>query len=100
MSWKASCVMDERVRFIADCLSGNWSMAELCRRYGISRKTGYKWVERYGREGIDGLKERSRAPLSHPNAVGAQAEEMVVVCKSAYVVGAVEGESGFGKILS
>lgn len=42
MAWKERCVMDERVRFLADVLKKEWSMAELCRRYGISRRVGYK----------------------------------------------------------
>ncbi|MGH9810142.1 MAG: helix-turn-helix domain-containing protein, partial [Terriglobia bacterium] len=47
MPWQESCAMDERVRFISDHLSGDWTMIELCERYEISRKTGYKWLERY-----------------------------------------------------
>jgi len=85
MSWKVSCVMNERVKFVADCLRGEWSMAEVCRRYGISRKTGYKWIERYRKEGPDGLKERSRASLSHPNAVDAETERMILAFKRAHI---------------
>jgi hypothetical protein len=44
-------------------------MVELCERYGVSRKTGYKWVERYEREGVDGLRERSRAPHHCPHRI-------------------------------
>lgn len=70
MAWKERCVMDERVNFIADLNKSEWSMAELCRRYGISRETGYKWKRRYELEGARGLHDRSRAPLSHPHRVG------------------------------
>lgn len=69
MSWKVSCVMDERLRFIGEATKGTDSMTSLCTKYGISRKTGYKWLERYRREGLDGLKERSRAPHHQPHAV-------------------------------
>ncbi|HXZ17831.1 MAG TPA: IS481 family transposase [Roseiarcus sp.] len=56
--------MDERVRFIAAVTTGEWSMTALCEEFGISRKTGYKWVGRYREEGAAGLAERSRAPLT------------------------------------
>jgi transposase InsO family protein len=54
--------MEQRLSFVVDYESGQWSMSELCERYGISRPTGYKWVERFEAEGRDGLVERSRAP--------------------------------------
>jgi transposase InsO family protein len=68
MSWRESCAMDERVRFIADQLAGLWTMTELCERYEISRKTGYKWLDRYRLEGAAGLRERSHAALVHGRA--------------------------------
>jgi putative transposase len=68
MPWNESCAMDERVGFIGDQLSGLWTMTELCERYEISRKTGYKWLGRYAEFGAAGLMERSRAPLVHGRA--------------------------------
>ena len=65
MPWRESCAMDERICFIADCTSGLWTMTELCDRHAISRKTGYKWLERYRLDGAAGLAERSCAPLVH-----------------------------------
>ena len=62
MPWKASSVMDERTRFVLEYERGLCSMAELCRGYGISRDTGYVWVKRYSTEGLEGLRDRSRAP--------------------------------------
>lgn len=70
MPWKATCVMDERMQFVVACVAGEESMAELCRRFGISRKTGYKLLDRYEREGPVGLENRSRAPHHQPNAIG------------------------------
>lgn len=58
--------MDQRVLFIADYIRELYSFTELCTRYGVSRKTGYKWVERYHREGPEGLEERSHRPRSQP----------------------------------
>jgi putative transposase len=62
MPWKDVKPMDEKILFIADHLHEACSFIQLCERYGISRKTGYKWVERYQAEGIEGLEERSRKP--------------------------------------
>jgi len=62
--------MDERICFIADCTSGLWTMTELCERHAISRKTGYKWLERYRLDGAAGLAERSCAPLVHGRVTG------------------------------
>jgi len=60
--------MDQRTQFIADYLRETLSITELCDLYGISRKTGYKWIERYLRLGPAGLTERSRRPAHCPNA--------------------------------
>lgn len=65
MPWKENCAMDERIRFITACLCGEVSMSELCHEHGISRKTGYKWLDRYRKGGGAGLVERSHAPLQH-----------------------------------
>lgn len=66
MPWLETEPMKERMRFIVDLESGLYSMTELCGRYGISRKTGYKWASRYCGEGIEGLCDRSRAPKRCP----------------------------------
>src|SRR5688572_5230734 len=63
--------MDERVQFVADYLTGGFTMTELCRRYDISRPTGYQLVRRYEAEGEHGLAPRSRRPLTHPQATPA-----------------------------
>src|SRR5258705_8021056 len=68
MCWRESCAMDERVSFIADQRTGLWTMTELCERYEVSRKTGYKWLDRYRLEGVAGLVERSRAARVHGRA--------------------------------
>lgn len=78
MPWKESCAMDERVKFIAEHGSGLWTMTELCERYEISRKTGYKWLDRYLREGAAGLMERSHAPRVHGRATSQHICEAIV----------------------
>lgn len=57
-------VSKERLAFVQDLASGHWSMTELCERYGVTRPTGYKWAARYETDGLDGLTERSRAPIT------------------------------------
>ena len=69
MPWWRVFPEDQRVQFIVEALQGPSSMADLCRTFGISRKTGYKWLGRYDEFGAEGLIERPRAPHTHPNAV-------------------------------
>lgn len=67
MPWKTESVMDQRVEFVIRAEGGDESLAELCREYGISRPTGYQWLERYREVGsITGLAEHSRRPLNSP----------------------------------
>lgn len=68
MPWSQTSPMDQRTQFIADYLREVLSLSELCDLYGISRKTAYKWIERYLRQGPAGLEERSRKPHRSPNA--------------------------------
>ena len=67
MPWREASPMDQRTQFIADHLRDAWSITELCELYGIARKTGYKWIDRYLRHGPAGLEERSRRPRRSPN---------------------------------
>jgi len=68
MPWSQTTPMHERTLFIADHLRGTHSVVELCAEYGVSRKTGYQWIDRYIRRGPAGLEDRSRRPRSAPNA--------------------------------
>jgi putative transposase len=67
MPWSETSPMDQRIQFIADYQRGVFTMTELCGRFGISRKTGYKWLTRYEDEGPEGLLERSRRPRTCPH---------------------------------
>src|SRR3990170_5696004 len=62
MPWQETNPVLERHHFAHDLESGQWTMTELCLRYGISRNTGYKWLDRYRHDGPHGLVDRSRAP--------------------------------------
>src|SRR3989442_8221447 len=69
MPWRNASPMDQRTQFIADYLRDSLAITELCEHYGLSRKTGYKWIERYLRHGPAGL--RSRRPRRSPNPTAA-----------------------------
>jgi transposase InsO family protein len=70
--------MDQKTQFIADVLRGTLSIAELCDSYGISRKTGYKWIDRYVKEGPAGLIDQSRRPSSSPNSTPAELVDAIL----------------------
>ena len=68
MPWRETLLMDQRVQFIADYQRDVFDVADLARRYGISRKTAYKWLDRYEAAGPAGLVDRSRRPGHSPQA--------------------------------
>jgi putative transposase len=76
--------MDQRVALIADWLRAEWTMTALAERYGISRKTAYKWVARYEAEAAVGLTERSRAPKAHGRAMPAPVRTAVLALREAH----------------
>jgi putative transposase len=78
MPWRESCAMDEKLRFIIDHGTHELTMTELCARYAISRKTGYKWLDRYERDGVTGLQERCRAPGTHGRATPTHLVEAII----------------------
>lgn len=81
MSWKELCAMDQRVQMIGDWMSDQYSITELGHIYCVSRKTIYKWIERYEVAGTSGLDERSRAPDRHPNATPLDIVETLLATK-------------------
>lgn len=81
MPWEQTSVMDQRVQFIADWLSGEYLKTELCVVYGISRPTADKWIKRYEQHGLKALEERSRAPHGHPNETPEEIREMLIQTK-------------------
>jgi transposase InsO family protein len=78
MPWDETTRMDQRARFIEDFSTCWYTMSELCELYGISRKTGYKWTQRYAEEGETGLLDRSRAPRQSPQRTEVRCEEALV----------------------
>src|SRR5215831_17999759 len=77
MPWKEICPMNEKVSFIANC-SEEENFSALCKRYGISRKTGYKWVDRYNELGVDGLKDRPPISLIVPHRTAEEVVDAVI----------------------
>ena len=67
MPWSILSPMDQKTQFIADFLRHSQSITDLCRHYNISRKTAYKWINRYQLDSISGLEDRSRKPMSCPH---------------------------------
>ena len=80
MPWKESSVMEERLRFVARLLDGE-PMTEVCREFGISRKTGYKIFDRYKEHGLEALTDRSRRPVRYANQLPQQIESLIVRLK-------------------
>ena len=84
MPWKETCVMDERLMFIAECLRGELPMTVLCERRGISRKTGYKWLQRYRSDAEYGLADRSRAPHRPAHGIDDETAQAIIAVRRRY----------------
>src|SRR5499427_4486582 len=80
MPWKESSVIDERMRFVIRLKDGE-TMASLCREFGISRKTGYKILDRYEQCGVEGLTDRARRPFRYANQLPEPVESAIVAAK-------------------
>ena len=80
MPWRASSVEEERLRFVARLLDGE-AMTDVCRDFGISRKTGYKIFDRYKEHGLAALSDRSRRPVRNANQLAPQLESLIVRLK-------------------
>ena len=78
MAWRAATVMDERASFIYEVRNSDLSFSELCRRYQISRVTGYKWVKRHTALGVPGLSDGSHRPSSCPHRIPAVVERRII----------------------
>jgi putative transposase len=77
MPWRQSSPVTERLRFVQDVARAEVPFAELCRRYGISRKTGYQWWARFAEDGVKGLEDRSRRPRHSPEATSKEVVQLL-----------------------
>jgi len=78
MPWDEVLPMDQKSQFVSEYQRQTVSFSELCQRYSVSRKTGYKWVRRFELDGRSGLEDRSRRPQSSPNETVGQVQEWLV----------------------
>ena len=76
------------MRFVEDFARGQWSMTELCERYGVTPPTGYKWVGRFREAGATGVTERSRAPHGCPHRTATKIEALILAARAEYGWGA------------
>lgn len=76
--------MDERLQFVRDAMSDRFTMSELCARYGVSRRIGYKWLARYDTDGRRGLTDRSRAPHRCPHKIADAMSELLITAREAH----------------
>lgn len=81
MPWRTETVVDQRVEFVIRARSGDQKMAALCREFGISRPTGYLWLQRYRQAGVLGLSDRSHAPWHFPGRVSAEIAAAVLAVR-------------------
>ena len=84
MSWKVSDPVSERVKFIGLLKSGQRTVAGLCREFGICRTTAYKYVRRFEEEGLEGLKERSRAPHVLPRQTTPEIRDLLIAARKTH----------------
>src|ERR1044072_6999299 len=81
MPWRTLTPMSQRLEFVVLATQSGLAMSELCRRFGVSRKTGYKWLARYKAGGAEGLQERSRRPHHSPRLVAPVLADLVVAVR-------------------
>lgn len=84
MPWTETRVVDQRTEFVLRSLRNVESFGALCREYGISRKTGYKWKERFLEDGLQGLTDHSRRPSNSPSEIGESMVCRIVKLKLAH----------------
>jgi transposase InsO family protein len=78
MSWQEVTRLSLRIQFVRQVLSDEIGFSETCRRFKISRKTGYKWLNAYRERGPEGLPDRSRRPRRSPNKTASEVEQLIV----------------------
>ena len=97
MPWRTGTVETERARFVLEAQRSDLPFAELCRRHGISRPTGYKWLERASAEGLAGLQDRSRRPHSCAHATSEYVVKRILTIRRRRKWGARKIRTRLGK---
>lgn len=86
MSWKEVSIMSQRLEFVLMALQEGANISELCRRFTISRPTGYKYLHRFKEEGIEGLLDQSKRPHHSPNITDSQIEQTILALRDKHPV--------------
>src|SRR3990172_10668620 len=84
MPWTETHVVDQRTEFALRVLRNRERFSDLCREFGVSRKTGYKWKERFLRDGLSGLADHSRRPNASSNEISETMVCQIVKLKLAH----------------
>ena len=78
MPFERRTVMEQKTEFVKLAMTGQLSLSQLCRRYNVSRPTGYKWLSRFKENGLEGLEELSRRPLYSPHQTSQEIEGRII----------------------
>ena len=81
MPWKNTTTMEQKIEFICEWRTNKYTISELCKAFEISRPTAYKLIDRYEKQGIEGLRERTKKPINHPNRTKEYIEENILDLK-------------------
>lgn len=81
MPWRTPDLVTIREEFVVQAMSGRHPVAALCNAYGISEKTGHKWINRFKEEGRPGLSDRSRAPHESPRRISLDVRKEILALR-------------------
>ena len=84
MPWKETTIMNQKIEFICEWRTGKYTITELCNQFSISRPTAYKMIDRFERQGYEGLRELSRTPGKHPNTTKEYMVKAILELKKKY----------------
>ena len=82
MPWKESRIVDQRLQFLSSYQKEEMSLSDLCREFGVSRPTGYRWINRYKEVGPEGLLDLSRKPHSCAHATPETVENAILALRN------------------
>jgi transposase len=85
--WKESCIVDQRLQFLSSYQKEEMSVSDLCREFGVSRPTGYRWINRNNEIGPEGLLDLSRRPHSCSHATPEAIENAILALRGRYPLG-------------
>jgi transposase len=84
MPWKESCIVDQHLQFLSSYQKEEMSVSDLCRGFGVSRPTGYRWINRYNEIGPEGLLDLSRRPHGCSHATPEAIENAIIALREKY----------------